>query len=758
MSDFEPMVVDMSASEEVHRVQMTLEEDGGTIPMSVASSISVSGDYERLTNKPSINGVELVGDLDSSDLGLQSALEFDDYPAEDSENPVTSGGVYAALFDVAANVVASTSFAPGLTNPQEAHIVNEDGAISAGTLKTTGNLQNRYTRAVGLHAEGAEISIETEFTHNSEVLSHNSTVLNDGLITTDNIVRIKNPDVDYKYLELHGGTSVVDPAISGLGAPSGDSYAANKKYVDDGLALKADKSEIPTVPTKVSDLTNDSGFITGSQVPSNEQDPTVPAWAKASSKPTYTAAEVGALPATSDAEFSGNVITLQAPAGQPSPILRFQRGALTDNYNDWQIQDRGGFLYFDQRGSGSTAWSEMVHIDTTGNMYATGFKGYLDWSYVTNKPTIPTATSQLTNDSGFVDAAGAAAAAPVQSVNGRTGDVTGLQEELTFDTTPTASSTNPVTSDGIKTALDGKQEAGSYAISDPADTTHAAKRAAAIFFGQVDSTSTATAFTATIPGITEYYDGLTVMLKNGVVTSASGFTININGLGAKQSYTNLAAATADTTLFNESYTMLFVYDSTRVANGGWICYRGYDANTNTIGYQLRTNSTTMPMKSVTYRYRLLFTSADGQGYVPANNSSSTNATASRTVCQDKIDPHGQIFYYGTTASVAAGSRPSAAYCWQQYVITLGYSFNGAGAALKLTSYDPVYVKCTPQADGSAIIDSTTPYVQALPTTDDGSIYIFLGIAASATTVELQMNHPVYYYKDGAVRRWFGPVA
>lgn len=37
--------------------------------------------------------------------------------------------------------------------------------------------------------------------------------------------------------------------------------------------------------------------------------------------------------------------------------------------------------------------------------------------------TIPTDTSDLTNTAGFVDAAGAAAAAPVQSVNGQTGNV-----------------------------------------------------------------------------------------------------------------------------------------------------------------------------------------------------------------------------------------------------------------------------------------------------------------------------------------------
>lgn len=37
--------------------------------------------------------------------------------------------------------------------------------------------------------------------------------------------------------------------------------------------------------------------------------------------------------------------------------------------------------------------------------------------------TIPTKTSDLTNDSGFVDASAAASVAPVQSVNGQTGTV-----------------------------------------------------------------------------------------------------------------------------------------------------------------------------------------------------------------------------------------------------------------------------------------------------------------------------------------------
>lgn len=68
-------------------------------------------------------------------------------------------------------------------------------------------------------------------------------------------------------------------------------------------------------------------------------------------------------------------ITLAAPVNNNSPALIFQRGVLNDNYNDWRIQDRGGFLRFDQRGLGSTSWSEIAYINTTGTVYSAAFSG-----------------------------------------------------------------------------------------------------------------------------------------------------------------------------------------------------------------------------------------------------------------------------------------------------------------------------------------------------------------------------------------------
>ena len=64
----------------------------------------------------------------------------------------------------------------------------------------------------------------------------------------------------------------------------------------------SDLSGKPTIPTKTSQLTNDSQFVTETGINTKgylteETDPTVPAWAKAATKPSYTADEVGALPA-----------------------------------------------------------------------------------------------------------------------------------------------------------------------------------------------------------------------------------------------------------------------------------------------------------------------------------------------------------------------------------------------------------------------------------------------------------------------------
>ena len=276
-----------------------------------------------------------------------------------------------------------------------------------------------------------------------------------------------------------------------------------------------------------------------------------------------------------------------------------------------------------------------------------------------------------------------------------------------------------------------------------------------ISYGQVDSTSTSTAFTATVDGVDTLADGTTVMLRNGYVTSAEGFTLDVNNLGAKPVYNSMADATRDTTIFNINYTMLFVYDSTRVSGGCWICYRGYnsDKDTNTIGYQVRTNSSVFTAADKGYRYRLWLQCVDGK-LMPVNTSTSTNATANRSSYMNtrKFPLGGKIIYNSTKADYAANDALPAGTMWQQYNLTLGYSFNNSGAALTLTSGSPVYMICTDEGDGMGKLASPY-YTQTLPNSADGKLYIFLGLATGATTMELGLEHPIFVYKNGAVGLW-----
>ena len=105
---------------------------------------------------------------------------------------------------------------------------------------------------------------------------------------------------------LHTNTLEMSPlttTIKNVVTPTNNGDAANKKYVDDGDTALS--SRVTTL--------EEAGYITSY----TETDPTVPSWAKQSTKPTYTATEVGALPSNTTfvSSFNGNTgaITYSAP-------------------------------------------------------------------------------------------------------------------------------------------------------------------------------------------------------------------------------------------------------------------------------------------------------------------------------------------------------------------------------------------------------------------------------------------------------------
>lgn len=276
-------------------------------------------------------------------------------------------------------------------------------------------------------------------------------------------------------------------------------------------------------------------------------------------------------------------------------------------------------------------------------------------------------------------------------------------------------------------------------------------------FGKVDAGSTNTVMTATVPGITALEDGVAAYITNGVVTSASGFTLNVNGLGAKPVYQTMAAAGRVTTTYNVAYTFLFVFNSSRVAGGCWDMYYGYDANTNTLAYQVRTERTSRNLGDRFSRYLFAFTQRDGT-LVPSYTVSSGNGTTETTKTLNTgkaFDPFLPIFYYNATTNVPSGNQAGGTALFRQYhAVEMRYAWN---TGTTLQACKPCYVRCAPNADGTVQLDGNDCLVQDLPSTEDGKVYIWLGMAYGNTgyNMELDMEHPVFEYKNGQLQRWTG---
>lgn len=144
------------------------------------------------------------------------------------------------------------------------------------------------------------------------------------------------------------------------------------------------KANASAIPTKVSDLTNDSGYLTSY----TETDPTVPTWAKASSKPTYTKSEIGLGNVDNVKQYSAN-----NPPPYPVTSVNKKTGAVNLTYSD---------VGADSSGAASSLVSDHnvatdSHTDIRTALNQKQAKG--DYALQSD---IPTKVSQLANDNGYI--------------------------------------------------------------------------------------------------------------------------------------------------------------------------------------------------------------------------------------------------------------------------------------------------------------------------------------------------------------------
>ena len=184
-----------------------------------------------------------------------------------------------------------------------------------------------------------------------------------------------------------------------------------------------------------------------------------------------------------------------------------------------------------------------------------------------------------------------------------------------------------------------------------ADWSSNAYRTVSVPFGEVDNTSTSTAFTVAVPGITELRDGVACFVNNTKVTSEAGCTLDVNSLGAKRIYSSMAAATAVSTTFAKGYTVLFVYDSSRIEGGCWVMYYGYYTNTTYtppklgFGYGTCSTAAATAAKTSSITNYALTTGA----YVTIKFENDVPASATLNITSKGAKP---IWYHG--AAITAG--------------------------------------------------------------------------------------------------------
>ena len=268
------------------------------------------------------------------------------------------------------------------------------------------------------------------------------------------------------------------------------------------------------------------------------------------------------------------------------------------------------------------------------------------------------------------------------------------------------------------------------------------KQTYGVFRGAVDDTSTSTAFTATISGITQLYDGLTISLKNTRVNSAARCTLNINNLGAKTVWASQLNAALTVNGFPKDSEFLFTYD---YANDRWIKQQGSSTiNTDTIG-EYGGACIAGPGGIVKFSLAMKVDETHWESLV---TSSSFNTTKTRNTHGFLID---SPIIYQNDNNYINGNVISAYKCWltiqtfdTRYTTNAGSAFSSSGSPFYLVMYFQ---------DGKLYLAETW-WADSLPNLSDNNIYIYVGQMRSSYDAVLYPYHPMYKYINGSWKQVF----
>ena len=282
------------------------------------------------------------------------------------------------------------------------------------------------------------------------------------------------------------------------------------------------------------------------------------------------------------------------------------------------------------------------------------------------------------------------------------------------------------------------------------DITAGAGGNAKIFYGTCSTAAATTAKVVTCADFTsaDLVKGalIYVTFDNSNTGAVGSLTMSVNGTAAKSikhlkngGLSNLAGA--GHLCANQTY--LFTYDGTY-----WVTELEYNTDNNdTSQMYIRHNGGTYVPSTALYKYQILF-SKNETTLIPANAVSGSTGTT-KTLTTDAFNPFLPIYYYSTTTTVNSGSAISASYLWCAHgKADLRYAFN---LVTTLTPNKDVYIVAQMVSPSTCkLATEVNPITQTLPTTEDGYIYIKLGLARTTIEISLTYDHPIFQYNNGAL--------
>ena len=274
------------------------------------------------------------------------------------------------------------------------------------------------------------------------------------------------------------------------------------------------------------------------------------------------------------------------------------------------------------------------------------------------------------------------------------------------------------------------------------------------YYGESTTAAATVQKEVSIPSITKLEVGQVIIVKPTITSTVANSTLKLNNFDAYPMRYGSAAITTstDSIVWYAEVPSTFVFDGTY-----WrFVSRGGDNNTTyTLNYSVDSGQYTAGVGTYAVtRYSIVAQKPDMTW--EKITATSTNYTTGTT---KTVNTSGfllnQLRYYYTTTTYANGAKIANNYFYEKAAsVDMRYSTNCGGTTTWALG-DYIYLVGTLGSDGLFYLDTTAWWTNELPSTNDGKLYIRLGLALGAAgyTMSFFEDRPIFYHDGTQIREY-----